>query len=447
MHHMRRALRERGSSSAQPKQQRDEFAKILQLAMQKMKEDLALLRPHAAEHGPYMDFVRQVISLIKSHGVGICVVDPFFTQPSVDYSPPMQDPQLHAAGIVAYGVRLSERDVTAVPQLFHYLYNNFKIALGNNKMEQECQILGRAMAENAHVAAFVLQFMLPAVVQASAQTADCWALLEVYTVALGGLLLGTACTPRELVGEDVEHAVGVLNGLLAWFDGLGRGGSESVVSLQQLHVMTLLASVANALQPSLESYLFNEPEMAVPGLGDTIDRLTALFVEVRSHLGQLIAHPGMDEPPSNGTPAMRVMDILGALSPATTANGSGSGTAGRNPRVQDFAKAIVSDVRRNWVVSEDCVMVKMAGSTGRGGAVANGGGILGPPSTQAAASSSQALQGMKYTPWEKGDMLRRMWVEVGRWRLSASSIDAVVRREDLRRKDRRNPMDEEELLF
>ncbi|KXX75508.1 Protein mms22 [Madurella mycetomatis] len=440
MHHMRRALRERGPSSAQPKQQRDEFGKILQLAMQKMKEDLALLRPHAAEHGPYMDFVRQVISLIKSHGVGICVVDPFFTQPSVDYSPPMQDPQLHAAGIVAYGVRLSERDVTAVPQLFHYLYNNFKIALGNNKMEQECRILGRAMAQNAHVAAFVLQFMLPAVVQASAQTADCWALLEVYTVALGDLLLGTTCTPRELVGEDVEHAVGVLNGLLAWYDGLGGGGSESAVSPQQLHVMTLLASVANALQPSLASCLFNEPEMAVPGLGDAIDRLAALFVEVRSHLGQLITRSGMDEPPSNGTSAVRVMDLLGALPLATAANGSGSGTAGRNPRVQDFAKAIVLDVRRNWVVSGDCVMVRMAGPTGRGG-------IPGPASTQGAAPSSQALQGMRYAPWEKGDMLRRLWVEVGKWRLAAGPIDAVVRGGDLRRRGRRSPMDGEELLF
>ncbi|GAB1313077.1 Mus7/MMS22 family-domain-containing protein [Madurella fahalii] len=446
IHYMRRTLRERGLSSAQPKQQRDEFGKILQLTMQKMKEDLALLRPHAAEHGSYMDFVRQVISLIKSHGVGICVVDPFFTQPSPDYSPPMQDPQLHAAGIVAYGVRLSERDVTAVPQLFHYLYNNFKIALGNDKMEQECRILGRAMAENAHVATFVLQFMLPAVVQASAQTVDCWALLEVYAVALGDLLLDTACIPRELAGEDVEHAAGVLNGLLAWFDALGGGGSESAVSLQQLHVMTLLASVAHALQPSLASYLSNEPDSAVPGL-DAIDRLAALFVEMRSHLAELISRLGTDEPPSDEGAGVRVMDLLGGWSPATMGIGSGSGAAGRNARVQDFAKTVVLDVRRNWVVSVDCVMVRMAGSAGRGGTGAGGSGIPALASTQAAASSSQALQGTRYAPWTKGEVLRRLWVEVGKWTLRAGPGDVVVRGANSKRRARRGPVDGDELLF
>jgi hypothetical protein len=176
IHHMRKTLRE--SRSAQSKEHRGEFSKTLQLVMQRMKDDLALLRPNTSEHGLYIDFVRQVISLIKSHGVGICTVDDFFTQPSADYSPSAQDPQLHMAGIIAYGVKLSEKDVNAAPQLFHYLYTNFKIALGNDRLEQECRILGRAM-RNAHVASFMLQFMIPAIIQASAQVPDCWALLEV----------------------------------------------------------------------------------------------------------------------------------------------------------------------------------------------------------------------------------------------------------------------------
>ncbi|KAL2018628.1 hypothetical protein VTK56DRAFT_531 [Thermocarpiscus australiensis] len=421
IHYMRRTLRESGST--QSKQHRDEFSKILQLAMQKMKEDLVLLRPHAAEHGLYIEFVRQVISLIKSHGVGICVVDPFFTQPSVDYSPPVQDPLLHTAGIVAYGVRLSERDVTAVPQLFHYLYNNFKIALGNDKLEQECRILGRAM-QNAHVTSFILQFMIPAVIQASAQALDCWALLEVYTVALGSLLDG-GCVPRELADSDVEHAAGILDAILAWFEGVSGGGS---LSLQHLHIMALLATVANLLQPSLTSYLFNESGSAIPGLQDRVDRLATCFAEARSRLEEVLLYL----PDAGLGDAGAWSGAL--LSGLSAAGGGNTGGAGKDPRVQDFAKTIISDVRRNWVVSEDCrVLVRMA--SGRG---AGGGGI--PTMSQASS-----LQGARYAPWTVRGILERLCAELGRWELGGGLESEKGRNRRARRA--RRAVADEELLF
>lgn len=471
IHYMRRALRERGPS-AQSRQQRDEFCKILQLAMDKMKEDLSLLRPQAAEHEPYMDFVRQVISLIKSHGVGICVVDPFFTQPSVDYSPPMQDPQLQAAGIVAYGVRLGERDVTAVPQLFHYLYNNFKIALGHGRLEQERRILGAAMRESAQVASFALQFMIPAAVQASAQTADCWPLLEVYAAALGDALLGAACVPRELAGEDVEHAVGVIGAVLAWVsdslcDGGGGGGSV-LLSLPQLHVLTLLASVADVLRPSLASHLLNEvsssPEV-VPVLEEAVGRLAAIFARIRSRLEEWVCSGRLEgdeqQPAADETAGVvRVEDLLGSppllsdtITPGSDSRWMGGLAAGRNARVQDFARTIVSDVQRNWVVSGDCVMVKMAGAAGgraAGVGVGVGGGRGGVPSmTQGAAgSSAQVAQGTGYVPWQKREVLRMLWAVVSKWELGVDddADTGVLNGSSARVRGKRLAL-EEELLF
>jgi hypothetical protein len=422
IHYMRKTLRESGS--AQARQHRDEFYKTLQLVMQKMKDDLAHLRPHPAEHGLYIDFVRQVISLIKSHGVGICAVDQFFTQPSVDYSPSVQDPQLHTAGIVAYGVRLSEKDVTAAPQLFHYLYNNFKIALGNDKLEQECRILGRAM-RNSHVMSFMLQFMMPAIIQASAQVPDCWALLEVYTIALGDVL-DAGCVPRELQDEDVEHAAGVLNAILAWLDGLR--GAVSTLSLQQLHIMTLLATIANSLQPSLSAYLFNnEFDSDNSGLQETMDRLAAFFEELAQQVGDVLSH-GAEE----GI-ALSSATLLGGLPPTTQT------PAARNPRVQDFANTIVADVRRNWVVSGDRVLVRMAlASSGRAGVGAV------PVLSQVAVGSSgsgASLRGARYGPWEGREVLERLWgvVSSGRWGF----------REDTRRRGREmgRELERVELLF
>jgi hypothetical protein len=411
IHHMRKTLRE--SRSAQSKEHRGEFSKTLQLVMQRMKDDLALLRPNTSEHGLYIDFVRQVISLIKSHGVGICAVDDFFTQPSADYSPSAQDPQLHMAGIIAYGVKLSEKDVNAAPQLFHYLYTNFKIALGNDRLEQECRILGRAM-RNAHVASFMLQFMIPAIIQASAQVPDCWALLEVYTVVLGSLL-DWACVPQELSDDDMEHATAILTAILAWFANLKF---TTTLSLQQLHIITLLTTIANTLQPSLTSYLFNNNEPDCDSaLQDTVDKLATFLSALRSHIGDVLHPPAAAEAAdqdgerssiapaahvtanvnANASGSVSVATLLSELPLAETTGG------GRNPRVQDFANAIVSDVRRDWVVSGDRVMVRMAkGGRPAMSQVAMGGG------------SAASLRGMRYGPWEGRGVLEGLVGELGR---------------------------------
>ncbi|KAH6622947.1 Mus7/MMS22 family-domain-containing protein [Chaetomium tenue] len=399
--YMRKKLRE--YDSVQARQHRDEFKKTLQLVMQKIKDDLALLRSYPSEHGLYIDFVRQVISLIKSHGVNICTVDPFFMQPSADYSPSIQDPQLHTAGIVAYGVKLSEGDATATQQLFHYLLNNFKVSLGNDKLQQECKILSRAM-RNAHVTSFILQHMIPAIIQASAQVPDCWALLEVYTVALGEIL-DSGCVPKELPNHDVEHAVGILTSILAWVDTLRN---TAAFSLPRLHILSLLATIANILQPSLAAYLFNEPDSdsAIPHLQDPIDKIATLFTELRFHIGDTLSLPdGGGTTPTSLT----LSSILTALPPRSIpAPGSGG-----HPRVQTFANFIATDVRQNWVVTADRVMVRMA-SSGRG---SQGGFPMMMSQTMVAGGGVPSLRGASYSPWEWRAVLERLGAAVGRWEL------------------------------
>ncbi|KAL2179981.1 Mus7/MMS22 family-domain-containing protein [Thermothelomyces heterothallicus CBS 202.75] len=412
IHHMRKSLRECGSVRA--KQLREEFRKTLQLVMQKMKEDLALLRSHGSEHGPYIEFVRQVVSLIKSHGVNICAVDPFFMQPSADYSPSLQDPQLHTAGIVAYGVKLSEGDTTATQPLFHYLFNNFKVSLGNDKLEQECKILSRAM-RNGHVTSFMLQCMIPAIIQASTQAPDCWALLEVYAVAFQNMLESSWSVPKELGHEDMEHVLGIVTSILAWFQNLGCTASPS---LQQLHVMALLATLANTLQPSVASYLFNKAEggTLVTQLQEAVDRLAALFSELGSHLGDVLSRASGNDVPQ---PEIGLSAVLGALPPVPPQQQQQQPTSGGagNPRVEMFANTIISDVRQNWVVTADRVMVRMA-SPGRMGTTPGG-----PPlPSQAAVSSSAAasLRGACYGPWETRAVLERLRAAVGGWMLRSS---------------------------
>ncbi|VBB83781.1 Putative Protein similar to C6B12.02c of Schizosaccharomyces pombe [Podospora comata] len=388
IHYMRKTLREAGLQKA--KEHREEFSKILQLAMQKIKEDLAFLRldnnnnNSQQEHERYISFVRQVISLIKSHGVGICPPDQFFTQPSLDYSPGLQDPQLHTAGIIAYGVRLGEKDSTAVPQLFHYLWNNFKVAIGNNRLESETTILARAMTENGHVRSFMLEFMLPAVVQAACQEGNSWVLLEVYVTALGGILLpeGPGCA-RELTGdEDIAHAITLLGSLVKIVKSL-----SSQTRLDQRHVLAVLLRLANMLKPSLVCYLYNSANSA-DELGEVMEELDETLTTLTS----------MTTSPMGST-------LVSSL------------PVGSNPRVGMFSKQIVNDVRRDWVVvGEGFVEVKMAGLGGSalGRTLGGSSGFTSTQGTQQ-GNKPQERKGVGFVPLVEGVVERRVREEAGRW--------------------------------
>lgn len=316
MHFMRKKLREADSSQTS-RLLRAEYDKNLQLVMQRMKDDLSHLKSNPAQHAAHIDFVRQIVSLIKSHGVNISVIDPFFTQPGPDYSPPLQDPQLHTAGIVAYGVRLAEKDARAVPQLFHYLYNHFKIALGNGKLEQERAILVKAMRSEPSVLVFVLEYMLPAIVVVCHTTCDAWLLLEVYADALGDLLGGN-CVPRELSGEELRHAAVLLEVVVKALRAKPDPSGELLV------IRAVLAEVADVLRPFVVAELYGEPGELDEGLERAVEATRRYFVEG-------VAEPGAGEV---------VVD---------------------NSQVKEFARMVVADVRRSWMVSEDFVTVQMAG--------------------------------------------------------------------------------------
>jgi len=402
VHYMRRKLQESESGQASS-QLRGDYGKMMQQVMARLKEDLALIRPEAAEHAAYVDFVRHIISMIKSHGVNICSVDPFFTQPGPDYSPPVQDPLMHAAGIMAYGVRLGERDVRAVSQLFHYLYNNFKIALGNGKLEQERSILVKAMSRETNILSFVLEHVLPAAILACQEVHEAWLFLEVYAGALRDVLTWS-CVPRELKGKDLPRVVGLLSSVLGWFAVLKN---QAALRPGHVHVMTLLMEVAEAIEPSLRTYLYDELDQEREAAERVVEDLTSLVGVALGHTAEALALP-LDE---FCLERVELVYLLGGLPLGFRAR--------PDPRAQGFASSIVVDVRKNWLVEEDRVMIQMAA-----------GRIAATP------SATQGGQGTRYGPWTDRDLLMGWQESAGQWTLRGRENlkgRRRVRREILRR--------------
>ncbi|EFW99010.1 hmg-i/hmg-y, DNA-binding protein [Grosmannia clavigera kw1407] len=418
---MRLSLQE--AEAARRQQLRSDFARALKLVMRQMKEDLNYGKAEAAPHEKYVGFVRCIVALIKSHGGDICPLDDFFYQQSQDYSPSVEDPQLQTAGIIAYGLRLGEGEATAAPQLFHYLHNNFNIALANNQLGKECEILERGM-DNNEVLRFVLERLLPAIIRATGDTCDAWPMLAVYCSALQSLLTRWD-VPKDIGDENMAAAIGVMDEILNWLRGNWRGGSSlsadtggtRMLSCVQVHVMALLTALANVLQPVLMtcSYLALSPSTST-GLDRVVREFHSFatrssdMLKRRANSGEGLASRGGER---GGSIPLSV--VLGD-------DGEGSGFSGRRgsmdgyetgldsvpgtAQVNMFRKLIVRHVRENWVVGDGQISVRKA-SARAGGA---GDGSV----NSGAAAATVVAAGTAYGPWTMGELLDELQRQRGR---------------------------------
>ncbi|KAI1045195.1 hypothetical protein LB505_004979 [Fusarium chuoi] len=238
---MRRSLRDAGP--ALKKVIMSEHSKTLKLVMQQMIGDLRTMSHNASEHSSYVVFVRDIIALIRAHGSDICTVDKYFYQISKEYSPSIQDPQLQVAGMMSYGLRLSEGDTKVIHQVFFFLSNNFKIALKDNKLQGEVELLCRGM-ENPGILSFILNEMLPAIVKTATVESSIFPMVEVYAGALR-VFFTRDVIPRELAESELPHVVVLLRTITDFFDQLSK--KDGHLRAEEVYLVTQLLSLSNSL--------------------------------------------------------------------------------------------------------------------------------------------------------------------------------------------------------
>jgi hypothetical protein len=381
-------------NALEAKVQRQGYAHILSAVMQSMKKDIKLLRINpGAESSSYVAFVQEIIGMIKSHGVNICAVDHFFTEPSADYSPPALDPRLHAAGIVAYGIRLAEGESTASPQLFHYLYQNFKIALTNGKLEDECAIVCKAM-RHPGVLSFVVSQMLPSIILAMRQNMHVWPLLGLFAAATTQRL-GESCLPPEIIDKD--GVIGIRTCICAGLTLLQhqeqqsqpqhqeRAGSEDLQRrLSGAYVALHLMRLFTAFQPSLATFLLlpaTPLHAEVQSCVQAVQRFAAAVQQARSPLDEGIMHPS----------AIELTRVFRSASEAQVPQQQVT------RRVDEFTRIMVADVTSNWVASDEAVALR--------------------PAASASPRAGPGVQRIKYLPWDMSKLIQELHLAAGRWKL------------------------------
>ncbi|KAM0499861.1 hypothetical protein ACHAP8_005469 [Fusarium lateritium] len=242
---MRKLVRDAGP--ADKKLIMPEHSKTLRLVMEQMQSDLHTMCQDASEHPGYVAFVRDIITLIRTHGSDICKIDEYFYRISKEYSPSIQDPQLQVAAMRSYGIKLSEGDNGVVHQVFYFLCNNFKLSLKENKLRDEAQLLHRGM-DNQGILSFILSKMLPAIVRAAGIESYAFAMIEVYAEALR-LFMADGVTHREWTENDLQHLLVLFRAVVNVLERLGQ--TDGPLQVVHVHLITQVIYLSNILWPSL----------------------------------------------------------------------------------------------------------------------------------------------------------------------------------------------------
>lgn len=409
---MRKDIRDAGPSLRKILTQ--EYSQTLRLVMEQVRQDLkATVEDDAAEHSRYMVFIRDIIALIREHGSDICQVDVFFYQISKEYSPSAEDPQLLVAGMMSYGMGLSEGDVRAGHELFFFLYNNVKQALSGDRLREEVWFLQKGMKGNNAVLQFVMGKVLPAVVRAvvaavhgeegDRDTRLMSPLLDVYVEALHIILAGDI-VPRQLTADDCRTMLAVMR---AAFEGLaGIGAQSGMLSDEKLHVAVRLYEILNMLWPSVYMMMVNL-DTSSPSW-DEVYRLLRYCGSFNR-----LKESNLAEAVDLGITHLDANAFLGLKRRDYTEPAMISAEDKREEEyIASFTQSIAADVRRSWVITE-------AGriSTQQTQQTPGGRGLGSTQTTMTSSTPAMAILGVKRREWGEGEMVRELYDCVREWNL------------------------------
>ncbi|KAI1495850.1 Mus7/MMS22 family-domain-containing protein [Biscogniauxia marginata] len=389
---MRKTLR--SSEPSQKQQLQVQFSKSLRSAMDRMKLDLKSMVLNSAEHLSHIEFIRSIVTLIRSQD--LCPVDSFFYQISPEYSPSSQDPRLQTAGILAWGLKLEEGDTKAVSGLFYLLFPSFKLALANNKLTNEASILEQAMG-NEYVYSFMLGKMFPAVIKTVSQMPKGWLLLDTYVEAFRAQF-ASACIHREIGRGSITELLALIKFILAGVRHIQTLETFELLP-EHLHILAVMVQLLNLVSPSLAAYLINEPTTrTADNVIGTIETITEFTRSAGSYLSSLLDESPPEQP--FVVDPNRLFEGIRGLGEDPSLD--------RNEHINRFTNHMVQDIKDNWIMNGSQLTVR-------------------GPSRPQGPSATQSGQGTLVPPWNPRELVRNLSEQVRAWNYANDTRIPVTR--------------------
>lgn len=203
------------------------FAAILKEVMESIKNNLEAMTPGSDELKEYVGFVQLIISIIRSYASEIRLPLEFFGQPSAHYWPEDSDPNLFAAGIISYSLRLVEHPRRTAPILFHYLYSGWRRDLIQSSIGRHMSYLKKGLKRLEFINFLMIEF-LPAALHVGFHSPGGWVLCATYLPVLSSRLnriLQRGDSESAFVFEPLINIVKIiLNGISTRYVGSGLIG-------------------------------------------------------------------------------------------------------------------------------------------------------------------------------------------------------------------------------
>jgi hypothetical protein len=359
--------------------------------MDRMKADLKLMVLNSPEHLNHVEFVRSIISLIRSQD--LCPVDPFFYQISQEYSPSRQDPRLQTAGILSWGLKLEEGDSKAFSGLFYLLFPSFKIALANGELENEANILKESM-KHVHVFNFMLSTMVPAIIRATTHMSAGWILLDTYVRAID-TQLSLSCIHRQIGEDSMVDILALHTMVLVGVDRLQTRASPEFRSEDILSLTTMI-KLLNIFSPSVTAYLINQPESRIAKeFTDVLGEVSEFTCAADSYLSELAEHGERAQDRALIIEGSRLFEGLGITRPETALP--------YTEQMYRFSGHMIQDIGNNWIANEAVITIK-------------------GPSGPHKPSATQSGQGTPLPRWEIRNLFRGLVEQMRTWNYAHGMI-------------------------
>ncbi|KAL7921606.1 Mus7/MMS22 family domain-containing protein [Trichoderma austrokoningii] len=350
--------------------------KILELAMRLMQHDLGVMYTDGSQHQKYVVFVQGIVSSIRAHGSGLCMVNNFFLQVSKEYSPPIQDPHLQIASMLSYGILIEEgEEARGSKQLFFLLLSNFKHALANGKPTDDARMLRKGMKHKS-ILAFVLGKMLPAIIRVSFTLSSCFPLLDSYVTALRLLLMGRVLS-QQLDECDLSHVSVTVQAIVEGMKRMRLSGE--VLSGPRIHILGQAMNILNLLWPSLLIANAQWPYNTwLANIACTLLDIASFTEVAQLYLCDIV------EMGNDSLDADLLFEGLEVKHPLTF-----------DANVDYFTNYIKDDISRNWTISSTRILIQVP--------------------QKPKGQSQQDGNGMEIPNWVEKDIILEVYNEIQEW--------------------------------
>lgn len=209
------------------------FSEILGEVLKSMQKVLESLDPDSENHIKYLTFARSVITNIKCYASDFRTLTEFFIHPSVYYWPHDSDPNLYAAGIISYCLRLGQQPERTSIELFYYLHSGWTNALISNQLGEFTKYIERGMKRKEFT-----QFMMAEFIPVVLQVGFCingWILCSAFLPTISYRVRRLLEMPEPYSTWMFDHFINILKVILNGTKGLIREFSDGLRGAHPKH--------------------------------------------------------------------------------------------------------------------------------------------------------------------------------------------------------------------